>query len=105
MVVQETALHELKSVVGDDYVLHSPEDLIVFEYDGSVDRAQPLAVVVPRDTDQVSACVKIAARHGIPVIARGAGTGLSGGAIAQHGGIVGAEVNHTVGSRRSGLLM
>ena len=88
MVVQDTALHELKSVVGDDYVVHSPEDLIVFEYDGSVDRARPLAVVVPRDTDQVSACVEIAAHHGIPVIARGAGTGLSGGAIAQYGGIV-----------------
>ncbi len=88
MAVQETVAQELKSVVGDDYVLHSPEDLIVFEYDGSVDKAPPLAVVVPRDTDQVSACVKIAARHGVPVIARGAGTGLSGGAVAEHGGIV-----------------
>ncbi|MCL0028933.1 FAD-binding protein [Dehalococcoidia bacterium] len=88
MAVQGTVVRELKSVVGDDYVLHSPEDLIVFEYDGSVDKAPPLAVVVPRDTDQVSACVKIAARHGVPVIARGAGTGLSGGAVAEHGGIV-----------------
>ena len=86
--VNDTAIQELKQVVGEEYVIHTPEDLIVFEYDGAVDRATPLAVVIPETTQQVSECVKVARRHKLPVIARGAGTGLSGGAIAEHGGIV-----------------
>jgi glycolate oxidase len=84
----ETALQELRQAVGTDYVIHTPEDLIVFEYDGAVDKAIPLAVVIPETTQQVSECVTIARRHDLPIIARGAGTGLSGGAIAEHGGIV-----------------
>ena len=79
---------ELKRIVGDMYVVHRPEDLIVFEQDGSVDRAQPLAVVLPASTEEVSQVVKVAARHELPIVARGAGTGLSGGAIAERGGIV-----------------
>ena len=83
-----TIVTELQAIVGDDYVIYKPEDLIVFEYDGSVDRAMPTVVALPNTTFQVSECVKIAARHGMPIIARGAGTGLSGGAVAEQGGIV-----------------
>ena len=79
---------ELKAAVGDDYVVHAPEDLLVFEYDGSVDRHMPQVVVLPRSTEQVSAVVRAARRHGLPIVARGAGTGLSGGAIAARGGVV-----------------
>jgi|TARA_Y100000310_G_scaffold304267_1_gene343250 glycolate oxidase len=81
-------IQELAGVVGTDYVVHEPEDLVVFEYDGSVDQALPMAVVIPDSTSQVSACVRVAACHGVPVVARGAGTGLSGGAVAEQGGIV-----------------
>ena len=81
-------LDELKAVVGDRYVIHEPEDMIVFEYDGSVDKAFPTAVVAPGTTEEVSALVRVAARHGVPVVARGAGTGLSGGAVASRGGVV-----------------
>ena len=81
-------ISELKAIVGDMYVVHEPSDLIVFEYDGSVDKALPLAVVLPDSTEEVSKLIKAAGRHRVPVIARGAGTGLSGGAIAQQGGIV-----------------
>ncbi len=81
-------IQELETVVGADYVVHAPEDLIVFEYDGSVDRALPLAVVLPASTRQVAEVVKTAYRHGQPIVARGAGTGLSGGAVAESGGIV-----------------
>ena len=81
-------VQQLKAIVGDDYVIHRPEDLIVFEYDGSVDRGLPTLVVLPDTTEQVSECVKVAARHSLPVVARGAGTGLSGGAVAGQGGIV-----------------
>ena len=81
-------IRDLAAVVGEANVVHRAEDLIVFEYDGSVDRALPTVVVLPRTTEEVSRIVKTAAAHGVPVVARGAGTGLSGGAIAEHGGIV-----------------
>ncbi|CAN5824372.1 FAD-linked oxidase C-terminal domain-containing protein [soil metagenome] len=85
-------LKELERIVGIDGVRHRPVDLMVYEYDGSVDgavdTAAPTAVVLPRSTDQVAAIVRLAKRAGLPVVARGAGTGLSGGAVAQNGGII-----------------
>ena len=81
-------IEELKAIVGEEYVVHEPEGLIVYEYDGSVDRALPQAVVLPGSTREVSEAVGAAFRHGLPVVARGAGTGLSGGAIAELGGVV-----------------
>lgn len=59
-----------------------PEDTIVFEYDAGFDRRPPLAVVVPKDAAEISACVRAARRAGVAIVARGAGTGLSGGTIA-----------------------
>ncbi len=88
MAGYEKLIQELKAIVGDEYVVHAPEDLLVFEYDGSVDKALPLAVVLPATTEEVSRVVKATARHGLPIVPRGAGTGLSGGAIAEKGGIV-----------------
>ena len=84
----EYLIRGLKALLGDAYVVSEPEDLTVFEYDGSVDRALPLAVVLPSSTEEVSQVVRATHRHGVPIVARGAGTGLSGGAIAEQGGIV-----------------
>ncbi len=78
----------LKSIVGDDYVVHEPDGLIAFEYDGSVDRAMPAAVVLPTSTSEVSEVMATVREHGVPLVARGAGTGLSGGAIPSQGGLV-----------------
>ena len=47
-------IRELRAIVGEGFVLHAPEDMIVFEYDGSVDRALPTAVVFPVSTEEVS---------------------------------------------------
>ena len=88
MVDEARLISELKAIVGDIYVVHEPEDLLVFEYDGSVDRGLPLVVVVPSSAEEVSEVVKAAARHGLPIVARGAGTGLSGGAVSRQGGVV-----------------
>src|SRR3974390_3543374 len=68
--------------------LHRPEDLALYEYDGSIDKARPELVVFPRSTEEVSAIVKITSRHGVPIVGRGAGTGLSGGAIPRAGGVM-----------------
>jgi len=69
-------------------VLYRPEDLMLYEYDGSVDRGRPELVVFPRSADETAEVVRIARRHCIPVVARGAGTGLSGGSIPLRGGVV-----------------
>ena len=80
-------IKELEGIVGKEHVLHFPEDLLVFEYDGSIDKAIPQAVALPATTEEVSRVVALAHREGIPVVGRGSGTGLSGGAIAALGGI------------------
>jgi glycolate oxidase len=69
-------------------VISTPEELIAFEYDATIERGRPQAVVFPESTEQVSAAVAIAHKHDVPVIPRGAGTGLSGGAVAAVGGVV-----------------
>src|SRR5260370_26714795 len=58
------------------------------EYDGSVARARPEIVVLPSNSSEVSQIVKLAVKHDIPIVGRGAGTGLSGGALARGGGIM-----------------
>jgi glycolate oxidase len=79
---------ELRSALGARWVLHEPEDLLVYEYDATIDRGRPEVVVLPETAEEVAAAVKIARRYGVPVTARGAGTGLSGGAIPCEGGVV-----------------
>src|SRR5258707_8602568 len=79
---------ELQSLVGPRNVLSSAEDLAMYEYDGSVDRARPEIVVFPSSTAEVVRLVKLAVKHDIPIVGRGAGTGLSGGALARGGGIM-----------------
>jgi glycolate oxidase len=81
-------LHELKKLLGSDGVLHEPEDLLLYEYDGSVEVAKPACVVFPGSTEEVVEIVKLANRYETPLVGRGAGTGLSGGALARQGGIV-----------------
>ncbi len=78
----------VERIVGPRGYLHRPEDLTLYEYDGSVDKARPDIVVFPRSTEDVVALVKLANQFEIPVIGRGAGTGLSGGAIPREGGMV-----------------
>src|SRR5207245_1061224 len=79
---------ELGAALGDEAVLHAPEDLIVYEYDYGLDRAVPDAVVFPSSAEQVAEVARIAHRHRVPLVARGAGTGIAGGAIAVEGGVL-----------------
>lgn len=84
----ESVLPELEKLLGPRGYLHKPADLTLYEYDGGVDKARPDVVAFPRSTDDVVALVKLAARHNLAVVGRGAGTGLSGGAIPRAGGLV-----------------
>src|SRR5450631_2197459 len=81
------AKKELATLLGPRGYLDRPEDLSLYEYDGSVDKVRPEMVVFPRTTEEVVAIVKITKQHGVPIVGRGAGTGLSGGAIPRAGGV------------------
>jgi len=86
--VTRECVRALERALGRERVLSSPEELIAYEYDGTIERGVPQAVVFPESTEQVGAAVRIAYRFGVPVVPRGAGTGLSGGAVAAIGGVV-----------------
>jgi glycolate dehydrogenase FAD-linked subunit len=81
-------IREFEQFLPKGGVLSLPEELLLYEYDGSVEVAQPQCVVFPRSTADVVRIVELANRFGVPLVGRGAGTGLSGGALTRHGGIL-----------------
>ncbi|MEE8422322.1 MAG: FAD-linked oxidase C-terminal domain-containing protein [Dehalococcoidia bacterium] len=81
-------IKDLERAAGKRHVLHHAEDLIGFEYDATIDRATPDAVVFPASTEEVAAVVDVSRRHGVPIVPRGSGTGLAGGALAVRGGVL-----------------
>ncbi len=86
--VTPEVVRELRRALGSERVLSTPEELIAYEFDGTIERAMPQAVVFPESAAQVAAAVRIAHRFDVPVVPRGAGTGLSGGAVAAVGGVI-----------------
>ncbi len=87
MAIDAHIVAEIESQLGIG-VLSEPGDLKLYEYDGGVDKALPDVVAFPRTTQDVITLVKIAERHNVAIVGRGAGTGLSGGAIARAGGMI-----------------
>src|ERR1035438_3395130 len=81
-------VEQLRKIAGRDAVLDRPEDLMLYEYDAGVRKRIPAALVFPQTTEHVSQIMKLATSAGFPVVARGAGTGLSGGSISPEGGVV-----------------
>ena len=77
----------LQAICGAEHVLWQKDQLRSYEYDGSIDVGHPEAVALVGSRDEVVEVVKLAARYGTPIVPRGAGTGLSGGAILTRGGI------------------
>ena len=87
-MLPQPALRALERAVGERAVLHRDQDLLLYEYDGSIDKGRPECVVFPKRTEDVVEVVRIAAEHDLPIVGRGAGTGLSGGVIPVRGGIM-----------------
>ncbi|MPZ98139.1 MAG: FAD-binding protein [Dehalococcoidia bacterium] len=81
-------VRDLQAALGERHVLWAPEDLLVYEYDASIDRARPDVAVFPGDAEETAAVVRIANLHDVPVVPRGSGTGFAGGAIAVRGGVL-----------------
>ena len=81
-------VRELREIVGAAYVLSEPGDLLAYEYDASNITAVPDLAVLPGSAAEVAGILRVAARHRVPVIPRGAGTGVAAGALPIVGGIV-----------------
>jgi glycolate oxidase len=83
-------LEELKAIVGADGVLAAKGERTVYEGDAyPLEKALPLATVLPRTTEQVAQIVKLCHAHGVPFAPRGAGTGLAGGTLCPDGILIG----------------
>ena len=89
MSLPDALVAELRGALGPEHVITEPERLRVYECDGlTVHRAVPEVVVLPASTEEVQAVVRACHRERVPFVARGAGTGLSGGATPVAGGVV-----------------
>ena len=87
--ISDTLVSELRDVVVRESVLTDYEALKPFECDGlTAYRQVPMAVVLPGTIEEVQNVVRICAQHSVPVVTRGAGTGLSGGALPLSNGIL-----------------
>jgi len=87
-MINAPALKRLKNLLAPEDILLSPEDRACYAFDATGRNRIPDAVVFPRNTEAVSEIMRIADGHRIPVVPRGAGSGLSGGSVPQSGGLV-----------------
>jgi glycolate oxidase len=83
-------VQELTAIVGREWVISDPDELTVYDCDGMtyLEKGMPDVVVLPDSTEQVVEVVRLCGREQLPFVPRGAGTGLSGGAIAVQGGVI-----------------
>jgi glycolate oxidase len=89
MPIDTHIFNELRSIAGERGLVSSPEELHTYECDGLTNfRVMPRAVLLPTSAEQVQAIVRVCHREQIPFVARGSGTGLSGGALPVKNGIV-----------------
>jgi glycolate oxidase len=83
-----TLFQEIIDIVGKEHCSQELEELHCYSYDNSKQIFLPDAVALPSSTDQVAALVRLAGKHSLPIIARGAGSGTTGGALPVQGGLV-----------------
>jgi len=86
--VESKVIDEIRSIVGKENVMDSMEERQCYSYDARTDGIVPDLIVFPSSAAEVSGILKLANRHGFPVIPRGQGTGLTGGAIPVVEGVV-----------------
>ena len=87
--MEKCFLDQLAQIVGMDGMVRDDAELLTYETDGLVKlRSRPGAVVLPTSTEQVQAVVKLCHESGVPFVARGQGTGLSGGAMPHPDGVL-----------------
>ncbi len=87
-MLQKRALHALRTLLTSKQVLSDQATLVAYEVDAGMDTGIADAVVFPYSTEEVARIVRWAVENQVALIARGAGTGLSGGAVAACGGVI-----------------
>jgi D-lactate dehydrogenase (cytochrome) len=87
-MLNKQEIHSLESLLQKGQVFTGAASLLTYEVDAGVDRGTPDGVVLPHSAQDVARIVRWAAEHHVPLVGRGAGTGLSGGAVAEHGGLI-----------------
>src|SRR5438045_7927556 len=86
---EDALIDELRDIVGNENVLSEPDELLVYECDGFPQHKHlPRAVVFPNSTEETSEVLSLLSDEGVSFAPRGAGTGLSGGALAIDRGAV-----------------
>jgi len=87
-MISDVVKFAMRTIVGDEWFLDTPEDLITYSYDGFLPEFMPDAVIVPGDRDEIARVMKVANREKINIIPRGAGTNICGSSVARRGGII-----------------
>ena len=87
-MLNKKVFKKLRKIFGAENVLSRFKDLVFYQYDASLDKGMPDAVVFPTKTSQIIELVHLCHEHKIPLIPRGSGTNLSGGTVAIWGGII-----------------
>lgn len=88
IMLKETVLGSLKTLLPRGQVFTDKASLVAYEVDAGLDKGAPEGIVFPHSAEDVCKIARWASEHQVPLIARGAGTGLSGGAVADRGGII-----------------
>jgi glycolate oxidase len=81
-------IDDLRRLLGNEQVLTEPLHTYLYSRDAGIHRGRATVVVLPASTEEVAEIVRLAERHRVPIVARGAGTGLAAGAVPEEGGIV-----------------
>jgi len=94
--MERDTLKKLAAIVGPEHLTTTPEELLCYSYDGSGREFPPEAVIFPANTAEISAIMQLANQQGFPVVPRGAGSGMTGGALPVAAGLVMAmsRLNH-----------
>jgi glycolate oxidase subunit GlcD len=88
IMLKESVLGSLKTLLPRGQVFTDRASLVAYEVDAGLDKGAPEGIVFPHSTEDVCKIARWASKHQVPLIARGAGTGLSGGAVADRGGVI-----------------
>ncbi|MBU0674306.1 MAG: FAD-binding protein [Proteobacteria bacterium] len=86
--MDQELLKNLRAIVGAKHLSTTPEDRLCYSYDGTGQEFLPDAVIFPGSTEEVSRIMALANQVGLPVVPRGAGSGMTGGSLAVQGGLI-----------------
>ncbi|MCG6880342.1 MAG: FAD-binding protein [Deltaproteobacteria bacterium] len=87
-MISQTAAAAMRAVLEGAWYLDEPEDIATYSYDGFLPEFTPDAVLIPESADQIAQIMKIANKHNINIIPRGAGTNICGSSVAREGGVI-----------------